>query len=138
MEISAYVSADESLPLLKSVQRQGFTTLFINYNGLHRQSTRPSLSAQSSDKGGVHICKHAYGDLIWENSSNQNHMPFGILYISTLGVWSISCGQYLDPTLGKFCPIYGPHLIDQGGSECTDYRLLEKYASQTPSAKWWP
>ncbi len=26
------------------------------------------------------------------------------------GTWSISCGQYLDPTLGKFCPIYGPHL----------------------------
>ena len=21
-------------------------------------------------KGGVHICKHAYGDLAWENSSN--------------------------------------------------------------------
>ncbi len=40
-----------------------------------------------------------------------NYTVTGV-YISTLGgLWSISCGQYLDPTLGKFCPIYGPHLV---------------------------
>ncbi len=27
-----------------------------------------------------------------------------------LGQGSISCGQYLDRTLGKFPPLYGPHL----------------------------
>ena len=32
-------------------------------------------------------------------------------YILTLeGPGSISCGQYLDRTLGKFPPLYGPHL----------------------------
>ncbi len=35
----------------------------------------------------------------------------GGTYISTLkGPGSITCGQYLDRTLGKFPPIYGPHL----------------------------
>ncbi len=33
-------------------------------------------------------------------------------YISTLeGQGSISCGQYLDRTFGKFPPLYGPHRI---------------------------
>ncbi len=33
-------------------------------------------------------------------------------YISTSeGQGSISCGQYLDRTLGKFPPLYGPHLF---------------------------
>ncbi len=46
-------------------------------------------------KGGVHISKLAYEDL-------------------TLGVpWSIPCGQCLDPTLGKFSPLYGTHLGPQ-------------------------
>ncbi len=32
-------------------------------------------------------------------------------YLQSLGgQGSISCGQYLDRTLGKFPPIYGPHL----------------------------
>ncbi len=32
-------------------------------------------------------------------------------YISTLEAQGrISCGQYLDQTLGKFSPLYGPHL----------------------------
>ncbi len=52
-------------------------------------------------KGGVHICRVANGDLTWENQS----------YTSTLeGQGSISCGQYLDRNLGKFPPLYGPHL----------------------------
>ena len=34
------------------------------------------------------------------------------------GLWSISCGQYLDPTLGKFCPIYGPHLSTELETLC--------------------
>ncbi len=33
---------------------------------------------------------------------------------STLeGPGSISCGQYLDRTLGKFPPLYGPHLYQE-------------------------
>ena len=33
------------------------------------------------------------------------------VYVSTLGgPGSIPCGRYLDRTLGKFSPIYGPHL----------------------------
>ncbi len=27
------------------------------------------------------------------------------------GPGSISCGQYLDRTLGKFSPLYGPHFL---------------------------
>ena len=56
------------------------------------------------NKGGVHICKLAYGDLTWEKSMLPK--PFSTLE----GPGSITCGQYLDRTLGKFPPIYGPHL----------------------------
>ncbi len=69
----------------------------------------------SANKGGVHICKLAYGDLTWENSSSPESYALWYtitgVYISTLGgLGSISCGQYLDRTLGKFPPLYGPHL----------------------------
>ncbi len=48
----------------------------------------------------------------WSHFHVHRMDPFRYSFgISTLGgLWSISCGQYLDPTLGKFCPIYGPHL----------------------------
>ncbi len=46
----------------------------------------------------------------------------GGVHISTLGgLWSISCRQYLDPTSGKFCPIYGPHLE---GNVIVDFIIL--------------
>ncbi len=62
---------------------------------------------EHQNKGGVHISKLAYEDLTWENSSDPE--SFAPWY--TLGCpWSILCGQCLDPTLGKFPPLYGPHL----------------------------
>ena len=77
--------------------------------------------------GGVHICRVANGDITWENLSYpKSHLQWYIVgighythntifvyttYISTLeGPGSISCGRYLDRTLGKFPPLYGPHL----------------------------
>ena len=69
-------------------------------------------------KGGVHICELANGNLTWEKLSLPKPVPLWYTmriglntYISTLeGPVSISCGQYLDPTLGKFPPIYGLRL----------------------------
>ncbi len=79
-------------------------------------------------EGGVHISKLAYEDLTWENSSDpESFAPWYTMIMGhytpsrqnlaksrpfTLGgPWSIPCGQCLDPTLGKFTPLYGPHLM---------------------------
>ncbi len=45
-----------------------------------------------------------------QNLPPGSHTVTGV-YISILRCpWSIPCRQYLDPTLGKFCPIYRLHL----------------------------
>ncbi len=68
----------------------------------------------SSYQGGVHICKLAYGDLTWENSSNPESLALWYtmiigLYINFRGsmeysMWAISgpwanLAQYMDRTL---------------------------------------
>ncbi len=74
-----------------------------------------------SDKGGVHISKFPYGDLTWENQSVSKYNA--LWYVIGIGHCTqsthiLTCedqsivpyGQHLDWTLGKFPPIYGPHL----------------------------
>ncbi len=58
-----------------------------------------------------------YLNLSWPLSDLFN--LYHKVYISTLGgPLSIPCGQYLDPTLGKFCPIHGPHLEQGAPHNC--------------------
>ncbi len=68
-------------------------------------------------QGGVHICRVANPNL----AGFLNPKPIKVTVYQTVDQWSdtistlegqgsISCGQYLDRTLGKFLPLYGPHL----------------------------
>ncbi len=50
-----------------------------------------------------------YGDLTREKSNNPKSYTLWCTMIIYF-LECISCGQYLDRTLGKFPPIYGPHL----------------------------
>ncbi len=71
-----------------------------------------SKNAYEINKGGVHICRVANGDLTWENLTYpKSHTQWYIVRTTLEGPDSISCGQYLDRTLGKFPPLYGPHLF---------------------------
>ncbi len=59
----------------------------------------------------LHISKLAYEDLTSEKSSDPESFAPWYTMITLGGPWSIPCGQCLDPTLGKFPLLYGPHLI---------------------------
>ena len=70
-------------------------------------------------KGGVHSSKFSYGDLTWENQSvSKYNALWYVTHILTCEDQSIvPYGQHLDWTLGKFPPIYGPHLLCQCSSK---------------------
>ncbi len=67
-----------------------------------------------SKKGGVHICKPAYGDLTWENSNNPESYAlwytfiyqlwgvYGVFHVANVWIqpWANSA-QYMDPTLWR-------------------------------------